>query len=522
MRTPKATAWLAESRERIEVALANVLATRRVGSRGFRTPGMQWQDAAGWLPSRAFDDNFLRVADALDAARVRWWIVSGLRPGVHVIGVDESDRRQVYLALARSVATAEAYACDPRRPTACVHALRVPNFAAFKRARLLQVGVPRRWKGLWYGLDHGCEIEFWRRQGQQHIGPRENRAAKELSADDMAFVQIEVAGRTADIPAVFTRRMLDDVTFDIDVVYTWVDDADPAWRETRDRALAAESGEVYHPSATDDARFRSQDELRYSLRSLAMYAPWVRHVYLVTNGQVPSWLRRDHPGLTVVPHSAIFDDPADLPTFNSNAIISQLHHIAGLSEHYLFLNDDVFLGDRVEPSDFFTPNGFARVFPSNARRAFGRATPDDETHQNLTRNIRTLLEQEFGVTVSRAILHTPHPQLRSLHDELEARFATAYRQTVSHRFRHHSDVVGDQMHHYYAQIVGRGVPSRIRYSYIQLNHDAVARLKELATKRDRQTFCLNDVPRETDKPIPSGYVRNWLEEFFPVASEFEL
>ncbi len=42
--------------------------------------------------------------------------------------------------------------------------------------------------------------------------------------------------------------------------------------------------------ADDDAfstnRFADKEELRYSLRSLEKYAPWVRHVYLVTNGQV--------------------------------------------------------------------------------------------------------------------------------------------------------------------------------------------------------------------------------------------
>ena len=37
-------------------------------------------------------------------------------------------------------------------------------------------------------------------------------------------------------------------------------------------------------------RFTDWDELKYSLRSLEKYAPWVRHVYIVTNGQIPSWL----------------------------------------------------------------------------------------------------------------------------------------------------------------------------------------------------------------------------------------
>ena len=33
-------------------------------------------------------------------------------------------------------------------------------------------------------------------------------------------------------------------------------------------------------------RFSDKDELKYSLRSLEKYAPWIRHVYIVTHGQV--------------------------------------------------------------------------------------------------------------------------------------------------------------------------------------------------------------------------------------------
>ena len=30
------------------------------------------------------------------------------------------------------------------------------------------------------------------------------------------------------------------------------------------------------------------DQLKYSIRSVEMYAPWVRNIYIVTNGQVNS------------------------------------------------------------------------------------------------------------------------------------------------------------------------------------------------------------------------------------------
>ena len=72
-------------------------------------------------------------------------------------------------------------------------------------------------------------------------------------------------------------------------------------------------------------RFRDREELRYSLRSLEKHAPWVRHVYLITNGQIPGWLNMDNPRITVVPHEDIFEDQSHLPTFSSSAIEANIH-----------------------------------------------------------------------------------------------------------------------------------------------------------------------------------------------------
>ena len=50
------------------------------------------------------------------------------------------------------------------------------------------------------------------------------------------------------------------------------------------------------------SRFEDNEEMRYSLRSVLLYAPWVRHIFIVTNGQIPSWLNLDNPRITIVTH----------------------------------------------------------------------------------------------------------------------------------------------------------------------------------------------------------------------------
>eukprot|EP00873_Tetraselmis_striata_P038478 jgi/Tetstr1/458742/TSEL_045129.t1 len=141
----------------------------------------------------------------------------------------------------------------------------------------------------------------------------------------------------------------------IDAVYTWVNGSDEAWlREMLHwkRKLGLEDQAQNITQVASSNRYRENDELRFSLRSVHAYAPWIRHIFIVTNGQVPSWLNASHPGVSVVTHAQIFRRRADLPTFSSNAIEANLHCIPGLAARWIYFNDDVFLAQPVFPSDW--------------------------------------------------------------------------------------------------------------------------------------------------------------------------
>lgn len=167
----------------------------------------------------------------------------------------------------------------------------------------------------------------------------------------------------------------------IDAVYTWVNGSDPIWRSDRDfwyqRSIqeydtparntqkSQSNGSDDEDGASADNHFRDNDELRYSIRSLDKYAPWIRHIYIVTNGQVPSWLDTDSPRITIVKHSEIFQNSSHLPVFSSSAIESNLERIPGLSDTFLYFNDDVFLAAPVWPDDFITPSGVQTIYLSH-------------------------------------------------------------------------------------------------------------------------------------------------------------
>uniref|UniRef100_A0A4W6FFU2 N-acetylglucosamine-1-phosphotransferase subunits alpha/beta n=1 Tax=Lates calcarifer TaxID=8187 RepID=A0A4W6FFU2_LATCA len=110
------------------------------------------------------------------------------------------------------------------------------------------------------------------------------------------------------------------------------------------------------------SRFEDNEELRYSLRSVERHAPWVRHIFIVTNGQIPSWLNLDNPRVTVVTHQDIFQNHSHLPTFSSPAIETHIHRIPGLSQKFIYLNDDVMFGKDVWPDDFYSHSKGQKVY----------------------------------------------------------------------------------------------------------------------------------------------------------------
>ena len=67
-------------------------------------------------------------------------------------------------------------------------------------------------------------------------------------------------------------------------------------------SMLSQDAELQRPDIISSSRFQDNEELRYSLRSVERFAPWIRHVFIVTNGQIPAWLDMDNTRVTVVTH----------------------------------------------------------------------------------------------------------------------------------------------------------------------------------------------------------------------------
>ena len=215
----------------------------------------------------------------------------------------------------------------------------------------------------------------------------------------------------------------------IDAVFTWVNGADPRWRK-KYRAVVR--------SKFERSRYQDNEELKYSLRSLAKYAAWFRHIYIVTDAQRPVWLTSGHPRIHVVDHTEIMD-PQYLPTFSSRAIELNVHKIAGLSETFVYFNDDVVLVRPYSLCDVLSGTNRKLLYSrEEVSLPTGAPQTSDSAWYGSLRTLNRLLDERYGHSASerKLIAHQPYPMRKALMQKLWSTFPTHVHETQVHPVRH--------------------------------------------------------------------------------------
>lgn len=373
-------------------------------------------------------------------------------------------------------------------------------------------------------IDLGVDLEIW----EQTATPRPSPDGPVLPAGTLVAPRTNPHTRfltpeaLTGAPVRRAPAALEQVTFPIDVVYTWVDADDPAWQADFDAARRGSDASSTHRSAVSSARFTSREELRHSLRSVAAFASWVRTIHIVTNGQVPSWLDTDHPQIRLVRHDEIFPDASHLPTFNSHAIEANLHRIPGLAEHYLYLNDDVFLARPLRPEHFFTAGGLLRYFPSMIPVEDGEPDAADLPVVAAFKNGARIIEDRFGRRPMTRPRHTPHPQRRDVLAEIDEACPDVVRRTSAARFRRPSDVsLAAQLQAFWAAATGRAIAADTRYEFIDIGDpDSERRIDRMLVRSDLDCYCLNET--HTDHPdLAHRRVDRIVTTLLPFTSPYE-
>jgi len=317
--------------------------------------------------------------------------------------------------------------------------------------------------------------------------------------------------------------------FPIDFVYTWVNNEDPQWLNNFNDAIKnnKDKSELLKSSVAP-SRYLNRDELKYSLRSICMYADFFRKIFIVTSGQIPAWLNSKNPKIEIVKHKDIFPDSDCLPTFNSHAIESRLHHIKELSEHFIYYNDDFFIGRTISINLFFVNKNLSYIFPINSRFIDLAETNELELPADAAaKNNRDIILNEFDLVVTEYFMHTPYILRKSILFEIEDKFSSIFSLTAKNKFRNIKDIsTTSSLYQHYSYVNGLSTQGNINHHYIDIAkanlEDKLNSLLYLKETQRPDAFCINelDISNE-DLEHKNILVRNFLENYFPLKSEFE-
>ncbi|WP_158804257.1 stealth conserved region 3 domain-containing protein [Acidisoma sp. L85] len=181
------------------------------------------------------------------------------------------------------------------------------------------------------------------------------------------------------------------------------------------------------------SRYRDNEELSFSVPAIRKFLPWVRKIFIVTNGQSPPEAVLGVPGVEVIYHEQFYCSRHHLPTFNSNSIESNVCFIDGLSEQFIMFNDDFFIGRPLSKGDFFSQEG-RPVFRMERHYVPDSADEDDLYAQALI-GTDALLSERLEVEQRHFLTHTPFGCRRSSCFELWLNFGPQLFATSSSRFR---------------------------------------------------------------------------------------
>lgn len=325
----------------------------------------------------------------------------------------------------------------------------------------------------------------------------------------------------------------------IDFVILWVDGKDEKWLNEKKK---------YNPEldvSNSIIRFRDWKNLKYWFRGVEKYASWVNKIYFVTYGHIPDFLNIDNEKLVIVNHKD-FIDAEYLPTYNSNVIDLHLHKIKGLSEQFVYFNDDTFIIDKVKPEDYFK-NGLPReeyaetpvvpyktIFPYsmfnntfiinkhyNKKESYKKYFTKLFSLKNGLNNFRTLFSMPYKKFLGFYSAHLPMAFLKSYYKKLWEIEEEECIKTSQNRFRTKEDITS-----YIIKIMqmleGKFYPRSHKFGKCFVISNNNKNIINAISKQKYKMLCINDQDDSIDFIKAKDEIINAFEQILPEKSSFEI
>ena len=329
----------------------------------------------------------------------------------------------------------------------------------------------------------------------------------------------------------------------IDFVVMWVDGGDPVWQAKK--VKYSESVDTSKNSMNSVKAYRDWGTFKYWFRGVEKFAPWVNKVYLVTDQQKPSWLNIASEKLVLVDHSDILRKDY-LPVFSANPIESNIHRITGLSEHFVFFNDDVYLTAPVEPRDFFSEEGLPKyntalspIVPE--RYGTGHFQVNDMeivtsyfSRDEILKNGKFLSFKQGWKNILKTLLyrnskficgfwenHLAHPLLKSTMELVWEKETAILEKTSASRFRNPADT-NVWLFKYWQIASGKYEVADPKLGDLFSLDNVDSDFWELLNSGKYKIMCINDgFNVQDEEQVMTDFIKA-MEELFPEKSSFEL
>ena len=308
--------------------------------------------------------------------------------------------------------------------------------------------------------------------------------------------------------------------FTVDAVITYVDGSDPIW-------LAEKQKFPKNPDETANSRniwrWETNGEAKQCIKLIKRNAPFFRKIFLVMSGpsQIPKWLdevRKIEPKIPieVMYHHQFYKSKQDLPTYNSLSIEANMHRIPGLSEYFVYFNDDCFISNKVSVSDFIDPANGKLLIQLEDEASAKRGTPGvaEIGFFSAWKNTHKMLDTLFPLSAKenrKMIRHIPQIQRKSTHAKLHELFPKNFETTSSSKFRNTKcNLSSAGFAEYYELYTGTGRPYKNTYVQAFISNDTNRNKGFLDKFKTKKPQFLNIQNTVTNNELAKKQLRDFI------------
>ena len=268
-------------------------------------------------------------------------------------------------------------------------------------------------------------------------------------------------------------------------------------------------------------RVRDLGTFRYVLRSITNNMPWVNNIFILLYDaeQKPDWLVESD-RLRVVYHKDFL--PSEyVPNFNSLVTDMHICFIKDISEHFIFINDDMFFMRPIPRDMFFTENGNPVHHPSLHSGVFTRY--NSAQFRYIEENMFNFVSGIVGTQVLWNTFHMPIPFRKSFQQFIWNKYGRLIRPMLANSHIRSNTNICNWVFYGLEEALGMCHINRIYDQYPCTCFDLVDGMRDIPERiSNKYIVCLNDGDFLTyDFDHIKHDIVSIMDKCFPVQCRYE-